>query len=91
MKSTVDTLLKKHQKLIQSDHLKVASHVQREADDWIVNTLMIEGHNIPFIYKRKRPYRSLAGQRVNMTYYAAVENVAGIEFDVMKVVRIRIA
>ncbi|MCW8881662.1 MAG: hypothetical protein OQK92_05045, partial [Sedimenticola sp.] len=60
-------------------------------DEWIVNTLMIEGHNIPFIYKRKRPYRSLTGQRVNMTYYAAVENVAGIEFDVMKVVRIRIA
>ncbi len=63
MKSTVDTLLKKHQKLTQSDHMKVASHVQREADEWIVNTLMIEGHNIPFIYKRKRPYRSLTGQR----------------------------
>jgi hypothetical protein len=91
MKSAVDHLLKKHQKLVQSDMLKVASHVQREQDDWIVNTLMIEGQGTPFVYKRKRPYRSLQGQRVNMTYYVDVDTVAGIEFEVMRVVRIRIA
>lgn len=91
MPSSIDKLLKKHQKLTQSDMLKVASHVQREQGEWIINTLMIEGQPVPFIYKRKRRYKSLQGQRVNITYYPAVDSVAGIEFEVMKVVRIRVA
>lgn len=91
MKSNVDTLLKKHGKLVQSDMQKVVSHVQRDQDDWIVNTVMIEDQTTPFIYKRKRLYKSLEGQRVNMTYYPETDRIAGIEFEVMKVVRIRIA
>ena len=52
---------------------------------------MIEGCDVPFKYKRKKPYKDLKGQRVNLTYYAATEMVAGIEFEVMKVVRIKIS
>jgi hypothetical protein len=50
--------------------LKVVSYVQREDSNWIVNTLMVEGHEVPFKYKRKKLYKNLEEQRVNMTYYA---------------------
>jgi hypothetical protein len=53
--------------------------------------VMIDGCDVPFKYKRKKRYRSLAGQRVNLTYYPSTEEVAGIEMEVMKVVRIRLA
>lgn len=91
MKSDVDKLLKKNQQLIHSDAKKVLSHVQREADGWIVNTVMIEGCDVPFKYKRKESYKNLKGSRVNITYYPQTEVVAGIAFETMKVVRIRIA
>ncbi len=86
-----DKLLKKHQKLVHSDMLKVASHVQRDEDEWIVNTLTVEGYDVPFSYKRKKRYKDLTGQRVNLTYYPSTRGVAGIDFEVMKVVRIKIA
>ena len=89
MKSDVDKLLAKNSELNQLDHVKVVSHVQREADDWVVNTLMLEGYEMPFKYRRKRKYRSLQGAPVNLTFYAQTEQVAGLEFEVMKVVRIR--
>ena len=91
MKSDPEKLLKKHRQLIHSDALKVTSHVQRNEQDWIVNTLMIEGCDAPFRYKRKKAYKNIKGQRVNLTYYANTETVAGLEFEVMNVVRIRIA
>ena len=91
MKSPVDKLLKTHSQLIQSDMLKVESHVQRDSADWIINTLMIEGYSVPFKYKRKKRYKNLQGQRVNLTYYAEVENVAGFEVEVMRVVRIKVS
>ncbi|MCW8935896.1 MAG: hypothetical protein OQK98_14325 [Gammaproteobacteria bacterium] len=91
MKSPVDKLLKKHQKLNQSDMMKVQSHVQRESGDWVLNTLMVEGYQVPFKYKRKKLYKNLKGQRVNITYYADIENVAGIEVEVMNVVRIKVS
>ena len=91
MKSDADKLIKKHEKLVHSEMLKVTSHVQRNAGDWIINTLMIEGVDVPFKYKRKRPYKNLKGARVNLTYYPGVEVVAGMEFEVMNVVRIKIA
>ena len=91
MKTDPEKLLKKHQQLVHSDCVKVTSHVQREKGDWFLNTLMIEGCEVPFRYKRARKYKSLQGQRVNLTYYASAETVAGIKFDVMNVVRIRIA
>jgi len=71
--------------------LKVTSHVQREKGEWIINTLMVEGCEVPFKYKRKRKYKSINGQRVNLTYYPDTETVAGIEMEVMNVVRIKIA
>ena len=91
MKSPVDKLLKKHQKLNQSDMMKVESHVQRESGEWAINTLMIEGYAVPFKYKRKKMYKSLKGQRVNLTYYAETENIAGMEIEVMNVVRIKVS
>jgi hypothetical protein len=91
MKSSPEKLLKKHQQLTHSDMMKVASHVQRNDGDWIINTLMIEGCEVPFKYKRTKPYKNLKGQRVNLTYYPDTEVVAGLEFDIMTVVRIKIS
>ena len=71
--------------------MKVTSHVQREVGDWILNTLMIEGCDAPFRYKRKQKYKNITGQRVNLTYYPDIENLAGMEMEVMTVVRIKIA
>lgn len=90
-KSDAKTLLKKNPDLVHSEMQKVLSHVQRDKDDWILNTVMIEGCDVPFKYKRKERYRSLKGSRVNITYYPDTEMVAGVEFEVMTVVRIRIA
>lgn len=89
MKSDPDALIKKHHNLIQSDHRKVTSHVQRQDGDWFLNTLMIEGCDAPFKYRRQKQYQSLQGQRVNLTYYPAQDSVAGLQFEYMKVVRIR--
>jgi len=91
MKSDVDKLLKKHAELTHSEMQRVTSHVQRQAGDWIINTLIIEGCSAPFKFKRKDKYRDLKGARVNLTYYPEVETVAGFEHEVMNVVRIRIA
>jgi hypothetical protein len=89
MKSDVDKLLKKNDQLNQLDLVKVISHVQREGDGWVVNTVMLEGYDVPFKYSRKKKYRSLQGAPVNVTYYPQIEQVAGMDFEVMKVVRIR--
>ena len=91
MKSEADKLLKKHPKLTHSEMMKVTSHVQRETADWFINTIMLDGCNVPFRYKRKKAYRNLTGQRVNLTYYPVTENVAGLQMEVMKVVRIKIS
>jgi hypothetical protein len=89
MKSDPDKLLKKHKELVQSDELKVISHVQRTEGEWFLNTLMIEDCDVPFKYKRKKQYKNISGQRVNLTYYADVEEIAGIKFEVMTVIRIK--
>ena len=89
MKSDSDKLLKKHEQLNHLDSVKVVSHVQRESGDWVINTLMLEGYSVPFKYNRKKKYRSLEGAPVNLTYYPQTEQVAGIEFESMKIVRIR--
>ena len=91
MKSSVDKLLDKHKPLIQSDLRKVVSHVQRAEGEWIINTLVIAGCDTPFKYKRKKAYKTLSGQRVNLTYYVDHETVAGIEMEIMKVVRVKIS
>lgn len=89
MKSDVDKLLAKHRRLNQLDMAKVTSHVQREQGGWILNTIMLEGYDVPFRYRRKKRYQSLQGARVNLTYYPQLDRVAGIQVEVMKVVRIK--
>jgi len=71
--------------------MRVTSHVQRESGEWIINTLMIESCDVPFKYKRKKMYKNLEGQRVNLTYYPDIENIAGMEMEVMNVVRIKVS
>ena len=89
MSSEPARLLKKHPGLTHSEDMKVVSHVQRETGEWILNTLMVEGHDVPFQYKRKKRYKSLAGGRVNLTYYPDPVEVAGLPMERMKVVRVR--
>ncbi len=91
MKSNPEQLLKAHRELVHSDMVKVVSHVQRESGEWFLNTLMIEGCDAPFRYRRKERYKSLQGQRVNLTYYRDTESLAGMQMEVMKVVRVKIA
>jgi hypothetical protein len=89
VKSDSNKLLNKHGQLNQLDMVKVISHVQRESGEWIINTLMLENYDVPFKYTRKKTYRSLQNARVNLTYYPQTESIAGIDFESMKVVRIR--
>ena len=91
MKSEVDKLLKKNERLNQLDTVKVSSHVQRMSGEWFLNTLMLQGYDVPFKYKRKKKYRDLKGASVNLTYYPDSELIAGMEFEFMKVVRIRVS
>ncbi len=91
MKSDAKKLIKKHDQLIHSDNCKVRSHVQRQDGEWLLNTVMIEGYEVPFRYKRKQEYKNLTGARVNLTYYPENFIVAGIEMEAMKVVRIKLA
>ena len=91
MQTNPEKLLKKHRQLVHSDMLTVTSHVQRTEGEWIVNTLMIEGYTVPFRFKRKQAYRNIKGQRVNLTYYPGSETVGGMVFEIMNVVRIRVA
>lgn len=87
--SDIQKLLKKHEQLNQLDSVKVVSHVQRDTDDWVLNTIMVEGYDVPFKYRRKKSYRSLQGARVNLTYYPETLSIAGLDFEVMNVVRVR--
>jgi len=89
--SDPEKLIKKHKELTHSDMLKVTSHVQRTSDEWTLNTVMVEGCDVPFKYKRKKIYKNLTGQRVNMTYYPTTERVACFEVEIMRVVRIKVS
>ncbi len=89
MKSDSDKLLARHKSLVHSEKRKVVSHVQRESGQWFVNTILIDDLVVPSRYKRKKRYKSLVGAQVNLTYYPATESVAGVELEIMKVVRIR--
>lgn len=91
MNNDADKLLQKHDSLVHSEMMKVTSHVQRDAHEWIINTVMIEGCDVPFKYKRKKKYKNLKGSMINMTYYPSIEVVAGIEMEVMNVVRIKVS
>ncbi|MBT0585220.1 hypothetical protein [Alteromonas oceanisediminis] len=82
-------LLKKHPNLVHTEACTVSSHVQRQEDDWYINTIMIKGYDVPFIYKRRKPYASLKGAVVNVTYYPTTQMVADIPFETMKIVRLK--
>lgn len=89
MQSDPKKLIKKHKKLFHSEQQKVLSHQQRESGEWILHSLMLENCSSPFKFKRKQAYKNLKGARVNLTYYPSIEMIAGLEFEVMKVVRIK--
>lgn len=89
MQSDPKKLVQKNKNLIHSELLKVISHIQREQGEWVLHTVMVEGCDVPFKFKRKGNYQSLNGARVNMTYYPSQETVAGMDFEVMNVVRIK--
>lgn len=88
-KTDPEALVEKHHQLTHSEDRRVASHVQRQKEEWWLNTLMLEGIDVPFKYKRQKRYKNLQGARVNLTYYPAVEKVAGFEIDIFRVVRLR--
>jgi hypothetical protein len=89
MQSDPKKLVDKNSNLTHSELMKVISHVQRVQGEWILHTLMVEGCDVPFKFKRKGNYQNLKGARVNMTYYSEQQTVAGMDFEVMKVVRIK--
>lgn len=89
MNPDVKKLLTKHEQLNQLDMVKVVSHVQRDKGEWTLNTIMLEGYDVPFKYSRRKKYKSLEGAQVNVTYYPETKTVAGIPFESMSVVRIR--
>lgn len=92
MQSDPKKLIDSHQKLTHSENRVVISHTQREQNEWFINSIMIEGCEVPFKYKRKKQYKQLIkGQRINLTYYPQVETIAGLKFETMKVVRVKIA
>lgn len=92
MLTNPDKLLKKHTELIHSDNMKIVTHTQREKDGWFINSIMLENCEVPFKYKRKQRYKALTkGQRVNLTYYRSQEEISGLQFDMMNVIRIKIS
>jgi hypothetical protein len=89
VKSEVEKLLERNPQLNHLEMVTVVSHVQREKDGWVLNTIMVDGYDVPFRYRRKKLYRNLKGARVNLTYYPQTERVAGGNIEVMKVVRLK--
>jgi hypothetical protein len=89
MKNEVDKLLNRHKLLVHSERKRVISHVQRKDRSWIINTVMLEDYSVPFRFKRKKSYKNLKGMFVNLTYYPNTKTIAGIEVEIMNVVRIR--
>jgi hypothetical protein len=84
-------LLAENEQLIHSKMQKVASHVQRQDGKWFLNTLMLEGYEVPFKYKRQKQYKSLKGARVDLIYYPSTEQIAGIDFEYMKVIKVNLS
>jgi hypothetical protein len=91
IKSDANKLLKKNKALNHLEDKKVVSHTQRQSGKWFINSIMMDGYDVPFKYKRLKQYKNLVGAHVNVTYYPVTETVADLSFETMKVVRIRIA
>jgi hypothetical protein len=58
MEKQTKQLLEQHQDLTHSEDRKVVSHVQREDDDWILHTLMLDGVDVPFKFRRKNAIKT---------------------------------
>ncbi|RKF18849.1 hypothetical protein DBZ36_10700 [Alginatibacterium sediminis] len=84
-----ESLLKKHEKLVESVEQKVRSHIQRQKGEWYLNTIMLDNYDVAFRYRRKKLYKNLVGTVVNLSYYPSSETVLGMEVEFMKVVRLR--
>jgi hypothetical protein len=84
-------LLAENEQLIHSKMKKVNSHVQRQDGERYLNTLLIDGYEVPFKYKRQKTYKSLKGARVDLIYYPSTEQIAGIEFEYMKVIKVNLS
>lgn len=89
MKSIPEEILAKHPNVIHTEDKTVLSHIQREDGDWFVNTIMINDCDVPFTYRRPKKYKSLKGQKVNITFYPDIEKLAGFDMEIMRVVRLR--
>lgn len=89
--TSIKQFLAENEQLIHSRMQKVETHVQRQVGTWIYNTVLLEGHEVPFKYKRQKKYKSLKGARVDLIYYPSVELIANMKFEVMKVVKINIS
>ena len=54
MESNPEKLIAKHPQLTHTEMAKVVSHVQKTRGEWIANSVMIEGCEVPFKYNRKK-------------------------------------
>ena len=90
MKS-IKKFLTDNEHLVHSQMQKIESHVQRQKEEWFLNTVLVEGYDVPFKYKRKKRYKSLQGAFVDIIYYPAKENIAGMDFEYMKVIKINLS
>lgn len=75
---------------IHSDVMEVKSHVQRFNGECMLNTIMVNGYDCPFQYRREFKYKNLEGKQVDLSYYPAVETIAGLEMEIMKVVHLKV-
>ncbi|WP_435237164.1 hypothetical protein ACR30L_06200 [Psychromonas sp. PT13] len=75
---------------IHSDVMEVKSHVQRFNGECMLNTIMVDGYDCPFQYRREFKYKNLEGKQVDLSYYPAVEMIAGFEMEIMKVVHLKV-
>ncbi|MDX1451277.1 MAG: hypothetical protein R3183_01885 [Oleiphilaceae bacterium] len=89
VKTTLKALHAKHPELLEAQNQKVLRHTQRREGEWVIHTLMIEGVDAPFQFRRPKELRPLEGCRVNLSYYIDSQKLAGEDFEVMKVVRVR--
>jgi len=90
MNSPVNTMSQKGQQLVHCELMQVTSHVQRFNGECMLNTLMMDGYDCPFKYRRKAKYRNLKGKQVDLSYYPTIEVIADFEVKIMKVVQIKV-
>jgi len=75
--------------LIHLEGARVVSHRQLKKNDSVLNTLVLEGHDVPFQFRRKTAFRSLLGARVNLSYYPESRTAGDKTFKTMRIVKIR--